>query len=124
MKTYKIWDDGKLVRAFVRKPKNPNARLLEPRTIQEAALGLKYYLPSPPEREQKGRKIGSQMPFVQAADGRRVTYRDARLLWEEGGFSEWVEEHGFPLTINLISYPSWAGVEDALSLDEWDASAP
>ncbi len=43
---YQIWDGGKLVPAFTRKPPNPNAILLGVRNAQERELGIKYYIPS------------------------------------------------------------------------------
>ncbi len=42
---YQIWDDGILCPAWTRKPKNPMARPLGVRTIEEAKLGIRYYIP-------------------------------------------------------------------------------
>jgi hypothetical protein len=43
---YKIWDKGELVPAWTRKPKNPEAKRLEVRTLEEAKLGICWYLPA------------------------------------------------------------------------------
>lgn len=46
---YQIWNDGKLVPAFCRKPKDPEicSKIIEIQnpTINEKELGIKYYLP-------------------------------------------------------------------------------
>jgi len=42
----RIWDKGVLVPAFTRKPKDPRARELSPRTIDEKKRGIKYYIPA------------------------------------------------------------------------------
>lgn len=60
------------------------------------------------------------MTTVTAADGRCIQYAEARILWENGEFSDWVDVHGFPLTIRGEEFGSWAGVEDALSDDSED----
>lgn len=59
-------------------------------------------------------------PTVTADDGCSLTYSEARVCWEAGEFSEWANEHGFPLVIDGESYTSFSGVEDALSDDTWD----
>ncbi len=59
-------------------------------------------------------------PDCVADDASTISYREARVMWENGEFSEWVEQHGFPLTINGTDYSSWQGVEEALSDDTWD----
>jgi len=43
---YQIWDGGKLVPAFTRKPKNPLAIPLGATDATERKLGIKYYIPS------------------------------------------------------------------------------
>jgi len=59
-------------------------------------------------------------PNVIAANGMCVTYSEARLMWENGEFSDWVAEHAFPLEIDGDTFSNWNGVEDALSDDSWD----
>lgn len=43
---YRIYDCGRLVPAYMRRPKNKNAELLSPRTIDEVKKGIKYYIPA------------------------------------------------------------------------------
>lgn len=59
-------------------------------------------------------------PEVIANDGQSITYSSARIMWENGEFSDWVEQHGFPLDIDGDMFSDWTGVEDALSDDSWD----
>jgi len=59
-------------------------------------------------------------PDVTCADDSSVSYSDARTMWENGEFSDWVDDHGFPLTIGDESFSGWADIEDALSDDSWD----
>ena len=51
MSKYLIWDCGVQVPAYIRKPKNPNAVLIPIRTIQEAKIGLKWYVPAVKKQE-------------------------------------------------------------------------
>lgn len=44
MSKYQIWDKGKLVPAFCRKPKDSRAIPLVP-DAQERKLGIRYYIP-------------------------------------------------------------------------------
>jgi len=61
-------------------------------------------------------------PDVDADDGATMTYSEARRVWEGGEFSDWVERHRFPLTIDGATYESWEDdVEGALSDDRWDS---
>ncbi len=50
---YQIWDAGKLVPAFTRKPKNPRAEKLGARNLQERELGIKYYIPASMMRRKR-----------------------------------------------------------------------
>ncbi len=50
-----------------------------------------------------------------ANDDAEITLADARSAWEAGEFSDWVEQHGFPIEIEGISYSNWDGVEVALA---------
>ena len=59
-------------------------------------------------------------PDVLASDNSCMSYSAARTAWENGDFSEWVEAHGWPLTIAEEKFVNWKGVEDALSDDSWD----
>ena len=60
-------------------------------------------------------------PDVVADDGAVMSYSEARVAWENGDFSAWVETHGFPLMIDGVKYPTWEScVEEALSDDTWD----
>ena len=43
---YQIWDNGKLVPAFVHKPRDSRAILLGATNAQERKLGIKYYIPA------------------------------------------------------------------------------
>ncbi len=43
---YMIWDRGYQVPAYKSKPKDPRAVLIAPRTIEEAKIGLRYYIPA------------------------------------------------------------------------------
>lgn len=43
---YKIWDKGVLVPAFINKPKDERAEKLNSRTIQEAKIGIKWFIPA------------------------------------------------------------------------------
>lgn len=49
---YKIWDNGVLVPAFTRKPKDKRAVELYPRTPQEVDKGIRYYIPANKLREK------------------------------------------------------------------------
>jgi hypothetical protein len=46
MSKYQIWDNNKLVPAFIRKPKDVRAERLTVRTIDETRKGIKYYIPA------------------------------------------------------------------------------
>lgn len=47
MKTkYQIYDNGRLVPAFTRKPKDARAIKLETRDATERKLGIKYFIPA------------------------------------------------------------------------------
>ena len=59
-------------------------------------------------------------PTIEAGDSARVSYSNARKMWEAGEFSDWVDEHGFPITIDGVTYHRWNKLEDALSDDQWD----
>ena len=60
-------------------------------------------------------------PSVIAQDSRTITYTEARVLWENGEFSDWVEQHGgLPIIIDNDDVTRWADIEDALSDDSWD----
>lgn len=52
---------------------------------------------------------------VIADDGAHLHIANALYIWEGGEFSDWVEQHGFPLTIGRKTFRSSDGVEDALS---------
>lgn len=43
---YKIWNNGKLVPAYTRKPKNPAAIRLTCTTAEERKLGIRWYIPN------------------------------------------------------------------------------
>jgi hypothetical protein len=43
---YRIWDCGVLVPAYCRKPKNPHAKKLGARTVDEMKLGIRWYIPA------------------------------------------------------------------------------
>jgi hypothetical protein len=61
------------------------------------------------------------MKTVEACDYTVISYSEARSLWEDGQFSDWLEEHGgFPFDIGQDRFYNWDGVEDALSDDTFD----
>lgn len=66
----------------------------------------------PQEREQ---------PEVVAADDSCMSYSDARRAWEAGEFSDWANQHGFPLVIDGDECKNWEEVEDSLSDPTWDS---
>lgn len=45
MSKYKIWDGNQQVPAYIRRPKNPRAIKLTCRTVEEAKIGLRWYVP-------------------------------------------------------------------------------
>ena len=59
-------------------------------------------------------------PAVKGNNGETVSYSTARIMWENGEFSDWADSVGFPLEIDGASVDTHDGVEDALSDNTWD----
>lgn len=59
------------------------------------------------------------MTFVKTDSGKTISLRQARLLWETGEFSDWVDGD-YPVTVGYATTESEDDIEDALSDDSED----
>lgn len=59
-------------------------------------------------------------PDVVCADGTTLKYSEARSAWEDGSLSDWIEEHGLPVTVGDEQIERLIDIEDAFSDSSWD----